>query len=351
MLNAGITVVMGIVLLPPIFDFFTLTLLDLPSDIARLTHIATLLLLPWPAAIGYRRYYHGILIRHSQTRRVAYGTVIRLVIMVVVALALARIDGFAGAWVGCAALSLGVVFEAIIARVMVHSRLRQMREKAIEVGELKPPPTYQDIFHFYYPLALTSMLTLGLHPIVTFFVGHGRAPVESLAVLPVINSLVFIFRSFGLAYQEVGIALMDADLRAYRNLKRFATILSTVAALGLLLIAWTPLSHIWFHRISGLSLELTSFALLPIQILSVMPALSVILSFQRSLLVHFRDTGPVTWATVIEVVGVIGVMFVGVVWLDMFGAVAAAIAFMVGRIGSNLYLIPPIRHNLRSKAT
>ncbi|MCP4899530.1 MAG: hypothetical protein GY906_21400 [bacterium] len=346
MLNAGITVLMGIALLPPVFYFFTIGLLDLPPHIAHLTHVSTFLLLPWPAAIGYRRYYHGILIRHGQTRRVAFGTFIRLGIMVVVALALAKVEGFAGAWVGAAALSIGVVVEAVIARVMVHTRLRQLRESAATTPDTTPPPSYTEIFRFYYPLALTSMLTLGLHPIVTFFVGHGRAPVESLAVLPVINSLVFVFRSFGLAYQEVGIALMDDDLLAYRNLRRFAALLSTGAALGLLLIAWTPLSHIWFHQISGLSLELTEFALLPIQILSTMPALSVILSFQRSLLVHFRDTGPVTWATVVEVVGVVGVMFVAIVWLDVLGAVAAAIAFMVGRIGSNLYLIPPIRRNL-----
>lgn len=349
MLNAGITLLMGIALLPPVFNFLTLDLLDLPPHVARLTHVATILLLPWPAAIGYRRYYHGIMIRHGLTRRVAYGTVIRLAAMILVAVALVRFEGIAGAWVGSAALSLGVVIEAIAARIMVHRCLKRLRESTSEAGESVPPPTYAEIFHFYYPLALTSMLTLGLHPIVTFFVGQGRAPVESLAVLPVINSLVFVFRSFGLAYQEVGIALMDDALAAYGALRRFAATLTLVAAAGLSLIAWTPLAHVWFHRVSGLSLELTEFSLLPIQILSIMPGLTVALSFQRSLLVHFRDTGPVTWATVVEVLGVVGFMFIAVVWWEMIGAVAAAIAFMVGRVGSNLYLIPPIRRNLRNR--
>jgi hypothetical protein len=36
--------------------------------------------------------------------------------------------------------------------------------------------------------------------------------IESLAVLPVVSSLVFIFRSPGLSYQEVNIALIGKEI-------------------------------------------------------------------------------------------------------------------------------------------
>ena len=52
-------------------------------------HVATAILIPWPAAIGYRRFYQGILVRHGLTRRVAYGTVVRLTSMSVTAPSLA----------------------------------------------------------------------------------------------------------------------------------------------------------------------------------------------------------------------------------------------------------------------
>ena len=58
-----------------VFRFVTDRLIGLPADIANLTHLATSYLLFWPAAIGYRRFYQGILVRHRLTRRVAYGTV------------------------------------------------------------------------------------------------------------------------------------------------------------------------------------------------------------------------------------------------------------------------------------
>ena len=56
--------------------------------VARLTHLATMFLLPWPAAIGYRRFYQGILIGNKLPRRVAYGTIVRLSSMAATALLL-----------------------------------------------------------------------------------------------------------------------------------------------------------------------------------------------------------------------------------------------------------------------
>ncbi len=62
-LNAALTGVMLIVLLPPVFRLLTGTLLNLPDEVARLTYGAMVLLLPWPGAIGYRRFLQGTLVR------------------------------------------------------------------------------------------------------------------------------------------------------------------------------------------------------------------------------------------------------------------------------------------------
>ena len=77
-LNASVTLVMAVALLPPVFNAVAYGLIGLPPEVASRTHIALLILLPWPAAIGIRRLYQGVLIRHRLTRRVAYGTVARL---------------------------------------------------------------------------------------------------------------------------------------------------------------------------------------------------------------------------------------------------------------------------------
>ncbi|MCP5061856.1 MAG: hypothetical protein GY936_05240, partial [Ignavibacteriae bacterium] len=175
---------------------------------------------------------------------------------------------------------------------------------------------------------------------VTFFIGQSKMPLESLAVLPVINSLVFIFRSAGLSFQEVGITLIGAKGEGYIPLRNFATKLGLTVLLMLVIISLTPLSTIWFHNISGLSLELTEFTIIPLIIISVMPGLAVLISFQRSMLISAKNTSPITIATTIEVVAIISVLFLLINGYYFIGAIAAMTAFIVGRFGAIIYLFP-----------
>jgi hypothetical protein len=302
------------------------------------------ILLPWPAAIGFRRFYQGILISGNKTRRVAYGTVIRLFSMLATALVLFFYFEADGVVVGSAALTIGVVVEAVASRLMVNRIIR----------EFKPPMkgedtlSYAEIVKFYYPLALTSILSLGVHPIVTFFMGQSYMALESLAVLPVINSLVFIFRAIGLSYQEVGIALMGEKGKNYKTLRDFALIGGFIVIIFLALITITPLSYVWFHDVSGLSEELTSFAKLPAVIMSVMPGLTFLISFQRSVLMNVRNTAPITNATIVEVVLIVLVIFLMIKVFAAIGAVAATSAYILGRLGANVYLIPSFRRSVAS---
>lgn len=337
-LNAGITFILLVCLIPQIFFFIAEDLIELPPNVARLTHTALLLLIPWPAAIGFRRFYQGILIRFNLTRLVAYGTVIRLITMAVTALTLSHLK-LPGAYVGAGALSVGVICESIASRVMVHGSINQLKESSV-VNIRQKPLSYRFITKFYYPLALMSTLSLGVHPFVTFFVGRSYYAIESLAVLPVINAMVFIFRSLGLSYMEVVVALLGRNNERYIPLRNFAWIMGIGSVGALSFIAFTPMAKTWFLHVAGLSLELANFSYLPTQIMAILPGLTVLISLQRGLLVNTKHTGPITWATIIEVGVIIGVLFISITYMDVIGAIAASSAVTLGRFCANLYLFP-----------
>jgi len=201
--------------------------------------------------------------------------------------------------------------------------------------------SWGDILRFYWPLALTSTVSLAIHPMAVFFVGQARYPVESLAVLPVVNALTFIFRSLGLSYQEVGIAMAGPRRQHVARLARFALWLGLATSATLAVMAWTPLARFWFETVSGLSPELTAFAIPPTQILSLFPGLAVLLSFQRALLVNARLTRAISWATFIEAGGIALVLTVLIATTSLTGATAAAIAFVAGRLAGSAFLVPP----------
>ena len=335
-LNFGVTGIQLIFLIPPVFRFAVIDLMGMPEDVAMLAHITLLIFLPWAASIGYRRFYQGILIRHNLTRRVTYGTLVRLSVIVITGVILYR-AGVKGAYVGAAAMSLAVFTEAIATRMMASGTLKTLLQKDDhENGNMG----LRSISRFYYPLALTSLLSLGVHPFVTFFLGRSYMAVESLAVLPVVGSLVFIFRSMGLSYQEVNIALIGKQKQNYRLLRDFAIYMGVAVTVLISILAFTPLADMWFVNISGLSQELADLSYLPLMLMILLPALSVLLNFQRSLLLINGTTGPISIATAVELVSIIIVLLVCVVFLDMVGVVAAALAFTIGKGISTLYLVP-----------
>ena len=344
-LTAIVTAFQIVVLLPPVFDLIARGL-ALPDDVTRLTHGGLLILLPWPAAIAYRRFRQGLLISNHQTRRVAYGTLIRLAAMSVTGFAAFRYTSMPGAYVGALALSVAVMIEAVASRVMTHRLVPELlnRPRAAErMAELSMPA----ITRFYTPLALTTLLALSIQPIVTFFMGQARFPLESLAVLPVVHGLTFIFRAMGLSFLEVAIALLGRQREHFVPLRNFAAGLAVLACAGLSAIAFTPLADVWFNTISGLSVALTAFSLLPTRLMAPFPILSVTMHTQRAVLVHAHRTRPITTATIAEVIAVGGVLALTIHQFDLVGAVAASVAILAGRLVAVTWLWPYCRSVLR----
>jgi hypothetical protein len=279
---------------------------------------------------------------------VTYGTLVRLFLIALSGFIL-YLTGIEGSYVGAATLSLAVFGEAIASWLMARKTVRLILKddrRATEESNMQSGTQkigYKFITRFYTPLALTSLLSLGVHPFVTFFLGRSNMAIESLAVLPVVNSLVFIFRSMGLSYQEVNIALIGDKKQNYPYLRNFAILLGIVVTVLLGVIAFTPLAEIWFIKVSGLTSDLADLAYLPLQILLLLPALSILLSFQRSTLVVASTTKPISIATAVELFTIIAVLLVCIAYFNMIGVIAASIAYIIGKSASNIYL-GPLQH-------
>ncbi|HJO18540.1 MAG: hypothetical protein QF507_07215 [Vicinamibacterales bacterium] len=333
-----LTVVVVVVVFPPVFNWLAGSLLNLPTAIRPLVHQALVLLLPWPAAIGYRRFKQGLLIRHGLTRHVAFGALVRLTAMAATAGVLVLFTSMRGASVGTFALSTGVIAEAIMSGRMARRAVR-----ALESGDAgsKRQLTMRQTVVFYIPLALTAMLAMGTQPMVTFMMGQSRMVVESLAVFPVISGLTFMFRSLGLSFQEVGVALLGPRMKHLRPLCKFGVLLALVSSSCLAVVAHTPLAIIWFRDVSGLSLALTEFAISPLRLMVLLPALSVVLSLQRSILLTTRRTTLITLASSVEIITIAGFLWIGIHVFDAVGIMSAAVALVIGRLLTNLWLARP----------
>lgn len=337
-LSIAMTAAMLFVAIPPVADYLLHDVIGLIPEISHLTHQAIIVLLPWPGAIGMRRFYQGVLIANNRTKYVALGTFIRILSMTVTAMLLWVTLKPPGVLIGAFALSTAVVVEAAVSYIFVRKCIPELK-KAEESDDI----SYREIVTFYHPLALMAFIALGVQPLVTFFIGKAPHPIESLAALPVINAFLFIFRSLGLSYQEVGLALMGKNFLNYDKLRNFAYGFSGVIFLVLTVIAFSPLSMIWFHDISGLSLSLALFSLLPLQIQVILPVVNVAVNFQRAVIMSAKLNTYITWATIIEITTIVAVMAVTVYTGSVAGLIGAALAFTLGRVLSSVYMMQPVR--------
>ena len=124
--------------------------------------------------------------------------------------------------------------------------------------------------------------------------------------------------------------------------------LGAAATVGLVVIAFTPLAGVWFRQVSGLTEELANLSVTPLRYFSLIPFFSVLLAFQRSILVFGRHTRPVTVASLIEVGAIVTLLFVTIRVFDLIGVVGAVLALFGGRLLGNAYMMFPTYTVLRT---
>ena len=337
LMNGGVTAAMAVIALPPVFEVLSSRVLALPPEVASRAQLAVAVFLPWPAAIGFRRFQQGILIGAGRTRLVAYGTVVRLSTMAATGLVLFLHGGLDGAVVGAGALSAGVVVEA--AASWAWARTDRRRLSSLPPASSADVPTLADIQRFYWPLAVTPLMNMASLPLVTFFVGRGHLPVESLAVLPVVNSFGFLFRCPATAFQEVVIALGRGGAAAVRSLRRFAMLLGGLATIAMAAVVLTPAAGLWFAGVTGLESELVPLARRAAVLLIPTPAAATVLVWMHARLVMLRTTRLITLGTLVELTILAATLFAGIGLGRVPAAIVATSAILAGRSSGALFLL------------
>ncbi|HLV44029.1 MAG TPA: hypothetical protein VKY39_03670 [Aggregatilineales bacterium] len=336
MMRSGfvLTLLHLLIALTPLYDVVVRGLLGAPEEIIEPARIGLIIMTPWTWSIAYRRFNQGVLIRFHASRAVSIGTAVRLGSNWGV-LAIGYLIGtIPGIVVGTAAVATGVVAEALYIGLRTRPIVRGPLAAAPTV---EPALTFGAFLAFYVPLALTSLLNLLIQPIGSAALGRMPLALASLAAWPVMSGISFIFRSPGIAYNEVVVALFD-EPGAVRSLRRFAVYLSVVTTVLLLLITVTPLGTFWLSTVSALPPELVELAEPGLWLMLPLPLLIAIQNWYQGAIVASRRTRGVTEAIAIFLVTTAVVLGVGVVWGSIPGLYVGLAAFSLATFTQTAWL-------------
>jgi hypothetical protein len=140
--------------------------------------------------------------------------------------------------------------------------------------------------------------------------------------------------------------LLGENKDNYPRVRNFAALLAVATGSCLTLIALTPLNRIWFEDVSGLTPALSAFAVTPLQVMALFPTLTVLICFQRSILIVTRLTRPVSIATAVEATVIFMLMFGALLYLPLTGATAAAGAYVIARLAGVALLQRPVSRQI-----
>ncbi len=344
--GALLTGLHALVAFTPLYYVIVRGILGIPEAIVEPARIGLMIMLPWTWSIAYRRYHQGVLIRFGHSKAVGAGTAVRLTADTVVLAAGYLIGTLPGVVVATAAVAVGVISEALYAGWAVRPVLRDQVQLAAPVS---PALTWRAFSGFYIPLALTSLISLVVQPIGSAGLSRMPEPIASLAVWPVVTGLLFLIRSLGFALNEVVVALLD-EPDMLPSLRRFTGILAAITTAVVLLLAVTPLSGLWFGRISALPPHLTELARLGLLLALPIPALTALQSWCQGSIVHSRRTRGITEAVVIYLVVNVVLLWAGVMWGRTIGLYIGLAAFTISTIVQTGWLWWRSRPALRAVA-
>jgi hypothetical protein len=332
-LTVGLTLLVAAVAWTPLFDLVGGGVLGMPAPIVAAGRPAMQIMLFWIAAIGWRRFYQGILVRYGQTKYVSLGTALRLASEVTVAVGLAVWGRVSGASVGALALMVGVTVEAGVIYLMVRGCVR---ENLLSKTTSASPLTLKTILRFHLPLAATSLLALVAQPMTSAALARLAMPRNTLAAWPVVFSTLLVMRGWGMALQETTIA-QAKDPRALAPLRGFTLLVAAATSGATALLAFTPLIDLYLRSVLGLAPELVGLARAGVQLALLLPALTAMSSWLRGLLAAAGSTEGVYWGMLINLVTNAVALVVGVT-LRLPGVPVAALGLTLAMAMEFLYL-------------
>lgn len=327
----AVTLVHAAVVFTPLYWVLTRGVLKLEADVAETAHVPMMIMTVWAGFVGWRRFLQGLMIRRGETKRIGFGTLLRVVTVVASGTILTFATRLPGLVIVAIGLLASVVAEctyiiwASKPTVAVFEAVQHGGDDEVDIGR---------VFRFHMPLFGTMLVIMSMSLVVTGALGRSLDSVVSLAAWQLASSTAWVFRTVNFALPEVIIARFEDGLNA-KVFFRFATIVGGVctAVLGVsVLFGWQTL---FFDRIYHAERIVNTAASLGFALCILMPLLSAWLSYCRAALTARHDTGSRFWAIIVDLAVLCVMLQVGLLmkWPGVVNTAVAMTTALIAEVG------------------
>ena len=324
----------GLLAFTPAFDFFMQRIIGAPPELLEPVRNGLRIMLPFSAALSYRRFVNGVLIRFGRANTVTIGAVVRLCINGSALLLCAWIGGVAGVVGAAVAITCAVIAEFIYATIMVNTILESDVRAAPPVEQRL---TFRSFMSFYLPLVLTTLIYVFVQPMIASALSRMPLPISSLAGWPVLYGLIMLVSSSSFAFIEVVVVMLDQP-NAKKSLIRFTLVMAGCMVAIQLIFNATALANLWLVHVAALPADLIEGVRSTLWFAILIPALHAADSLFSGTLISSRRTRGITEAAIISLCMLGIVLATGVVWGAFSGLRVGIAASFLGGLVRTLWL-------------
>jgi progressive ankylosis protein len=338
--GGGLSLLLALLTLPGVFAVIGDDLLGVPKDLSETVRHVLMLMILWPLAISWRRYFQGLLIYNGNTRAIARASIARLTALGTV-LAAGFMAGMSGALLAGTALITGVLVEAILVTLAAKSS-GATRSSTLD-NSPKLPSDLQSVWRFYWPLASSMLVVWGGRAMLVGIIARAHDAQLALAAWPTAWSFVLVIANATRMVQQI--IIRNRDRVENRLLFIFTLTVGSLCSLLLLLTGITPLGEKLVQSFVGGDLDLVERVRPVLLLCSFVPLLVALQNAIQGFSIGQGRTQPVNRATWVGTLVLLIAAFLGV-QAGMNGTISAALAMLISLITE----ITCLALNLRSFA-
>jgi hypothetical protein len=331
---AFVTVVHVLVAFTPLYGFVTESLMRLPHGVSASARDGFRIMFLWSAFIGWRRFLQGVMIRQGLTKRVGFGTLVRLSAMSTSALSLYLLTKLPGISIAAIALMCAVLAEAVYVHIASRPAVRLLELE--ETGQ-SPPLTLRKLMAFHLPLTATTAVMMLGSPIVGAALARAPQSILSLAAWQVAQSLLWLHRTVVFALPEVVITLYR-DASSALMLRRFSLSVGLVSSVLVGVVTLLGLDTWFFTVVLQESPKVAAAARIAYLAGAHLPFVGAMQSYVRGMLTAHHLT-LARFGAVLVSLGCAAFFLWLTVVVGIAGVVSAAIALTISLIAELAFLI------------
>jgi hypothetical protein len=335
-----VTAIHALVAFTPLFVLIGNRFMGVPINVVEAAQPGFQIMTLWSAFIGWRRFLQGVLIRFGATKRIGFGTFVRMAAMSAAAGLLYVFSDLRGIEIAAISLMAAVAAESVYVHLAAAPIVRSKLEFARSAPDV-PPLTMRKLVNFHAPLTATTTVMMLGSPLVGWALAKAPGSIGQIAGWQVASTLIWLCRTIVFALPEVVITLYR-DEQSSAKLRQFCLSVGIFTSAALLLFAALRIDMLFFTRVLHASEDVARIAHAAFIASAALPLVGAMQSYVRGMLTALHLTVARFSAVIIAIAALALFLYLTIVG-GYAGVISASIATTAALIAELIALATSFR--------